>query len=114
MVYSSAASSGTVLHIHDAVILFIEPAQVKRSEVDGEDAVADGFESDAGSLERCADEDFAVFPAESVIAGDATDREVARVLKGSTASETPGWRSLQVTLRTVNNQPCSFCKRSTR
>jgi hypothetical protein len=44
MVYSSAASSGTVLHIHDAVIVFIKPAQAEGSGVDGDDSVADGFE----------------------------------------------------------------------
>lgn len=82
MLYRSSASSGTVLHIHDAVVDLIKPPQAEGAEVDGEDPVPDGLEADLPAFEKGADEDLPVIPTHGVVSGDASDREVAGVLDG--------------------------------
>jgi hypothetical protein len=82
MAYRSAASPSTLLHIHDAVIDLIEPPQAEGTEVDGEDTVADGLETDFSALKKGADEDFSVIPSHGVVSGDASDGEVAGVFDG--------------------------------
>jgi len=86
MLYRSAASSGTFLHIHNAVVDLIEPPQAEGAEVDGEDTVPDGLEADLSALEKGADEDFSVIPTHGVVSGDAADREVAGVFEGRRAA----------------------------
>lgn len=86
MVYRSAASPCTLLHIHDAVVDLIKPPQTEGSEVDGEDTVSDGLETDSSAFKQCADEDFSILPSHGVISGDASDREVLWVLDGREAA----------------------------
>ena len=86
MVYRSAASPGTFLHIHDAVIDFIEPPQAEGAEVDGEDPLPDRLEADLSALEKGADEDFSIIPTHGVVSGDASDCEVAGVFEGRKAA----------------------------
>ncbi len=86
MVYRSAATCGTLLHIHDPVIDLIEPPQTKGTEVDGEDTVPDGLEADFAAFGKGADEDFLVVLSHGVVSRDAPDREVAGVFDGRQAA----------------------------
>lgn len=79
----SAASSGTLLHIHDAVVDLIKPPQVAGTEVDGEDPVPDGLKADFAALGKGADDDLPIVPAHGVVSRDAPDREVAGAFYGN-------------------------------
>jgi len=91
MLYSSSAATGSFFDIHDAVIGLIEPAEVDGTVEDGPDLFGDLLESDDGVFEETAHEDFAHLPAKGVIARDAAELEVGRVLEGlGVIGEGPG------------------------
>lgn len=75
----SSAPARSFLDVHDAEVAFVEPAEVKRAEVDGPDAVADLLEADSLATEQVRHEDLAALPADRGILGDETDLEVRRI-----------------------------------
>jgi hypothetical protein len=56
-------SPGAVFQVHDAMVTFVEPAEVNGSKVDGPDGVTDLFEADEVTFEKAAHEDLPVVPA---------------------------------------------------
>ena len=69
MVYSSATSLGTFLHVHDAVVELIEPAEVQGPEVSGPEAVAHLLEAHASRESRTS------VGVQLALVGSATSRQ---------------------------------------
>ena len=63
MLYSSAATTGSIFDIHDAEVGLVEPAEVDGSEEDGPDVLGDLIETDGCVFEQAADEDLATLPS---------------------------------------------------
>lgn len=82
MVYRSATSPGAVLHIHDAEVGLVEPAEVDGSEEDGPDLIGDLLEADGVLFEQAADEDFPISPSHRAVARDPPNLEVIRIFDG--------------------------------
>lgn len=76
---TNSAGSTLAPRIHDAVISFVKPAEVYRTEEDGPDAVIDFLQADVLVQEEPADAYFAALPANRLVLGHQADLEVIRV-----------------------------------
>jgi hypothetical protein len=81
MLYSSAASSSAFSDVHNAEVVFVEPAEMDGAEVNGPDSISDLLETDDFALEEGGDEDLSALPAHGVVTGDPAELEVGGVFE---------------------------------
>ena len=78
---SLPASLGTFLHVHDAVVGLVEPAEAEGSVVHGPESIADLLEADDSMFEQAAHEDFALVPFDGAVTGDEPELVMAGILE---------------------------------
>ena len=68
--------------VDDGSFIYVEPAEVQRSEEDGPDADMDFLKADVEAAEKVADVDPVGVPSEPTVGGDFSDFEVRGVVDG--------------------------------